>query len=160
MWSWNIFDHLTPGNNSNMDWCHANSATFDLDNDAVYLNCRFLGIIKIQYSTKEVLWHMGGTFDQTKLGDDFTFMPTSGQFSDAHHPKYFPDEGRILLYDNGGFSQAGGLGAQGPTTSDRCARVCGRRNSHDSYGRMGVSGRVPSRQLVYRQSGIRPIGAT
>lgn len=112
IWSWNIFDHLTPKSGSNTDWCHGNSVTFDFENDAVYLNCRFLGIIKIKYSTKDVEWGMGGTFDPTSLLTDFTFTPAAGQFSDMHHPKYSAD-GHILAYDNGGFSQAGGFGGSG-----------------------------------------------
>jgi Arylsulfotransferase (ASST) len=109
IWSWNIFDHLEPKQGSNTDWCHGNSVTFDFENDAVYLNCRFLGIIKIKYSTKDVVWGLGGTFDTTTLLADFAFTPGAGQFSDAHHPKYEAN-GNILMYDNGGFSQAGGFG--------------------------------------------------
>lgn len=120
VWSWNIFDHLTPKSGSNMDWCHGNSVTFDFENDSVYLNCRFLGIIKIKYSTKDVEWGMGGTFDSTSLLADFTYTPAQGQFSDLHHPKYAAD-GNILAYDNGGFSQAGGFG--GSAGSDFHSRV-------------------------------------
>lgn len=119
VWSWSIFDHLTPASGSNTDWCHGNSVTFDLPNDAVYLNCRFLGVIKIKYSTKAVEWGLGATFDQTALLDDFTFTPPTGQFSDAHHPKF--DGKRVLLYDNGGFSQSGGFG--GSPNSDFRSRV-------------------------------------
>jgi hypothetical protein len=114
VWSWSIFDHLTPATDSNTDWCHGNSAAFDLDNDAVYLNCRFLGVIKIKYSTKDVVWGLGATYDHTKLLDDFTFVPPAGQFSDAHHPKF--DGNRILLYDNGGFIQSGGFGGSDIST--------------------------------------------
>ncbi len=120
VWSWNIFDHLEPKQGSNTDWCHGNSVTFDFENDAVYLNCRFLGIIKIKYSTKDVVWGLGGSFDTTGLLADFSYTPGSGQFSDAHHPKYGAD-GTILLYDNGGFSQAGGFG--GSANSDFRSRV-------------------------------------
>lgn len=120
VWSWNIFDHLTPKSGANQDWCHANSVTFDFDKDAVFVNCRFLGIIKIKYSTKDVEWGMGGAFDPTDTLTDITFAPAGGQFSDAHHPKYTAD-GHIMVYDNGGFSSAGGFG--GSANSDFHSRA-------------------------------------
>jgi Arylsulfotransferase (ASST) len=119
IWSWNIFDHLTPGTGANSDWCHGNNATFNFEEDWVILNCRFLGAIKIKYSTSDVIWHMGNGFDPTHMGD-FTYDPPAGEMSDAHDPEWHTD-GSAFFYDNGGFDQAGGFA--GSSSSDYHSRV-------------------------------------
>ena len=108
-WSWDLLEHTTPPNNSRTDWCHGNSVTVDLEGDIVYLNCRFLGLYKMNRSSGELLWHMGGTYDDAVPGD-FTYSPPASQFSDAHDPEVHED-GTILFYDNGGYT--GGLGNSG-----------------------------------------------
>jgi hypothetical protein len=108
-WSWSLLDHTTPPNGTSGDWCHGNSITVDLEADFVYLNCRFLGLYKVNRSSGEILWHMGGTYADDVPGD-FTYSPAASQFSDTHDPEMH-DDGTILFYDNGGYT--GALGNSG-----------------------------------------------
>ncbi len=107
VWSWNLLDHITPPAGANTDWCHGNSVTMDLDEDVMYLNCRYLGLFKVQRSgNQDILWHMQGTQTPDVPGD-FTFPESGSQFSDTHDPELHAD-GTILFYDNGGFAGLGG----------------------------------------------------
>jgi hypothetical protein len=108
VWSWNLFDHVPPSGNKE-ELCHANHLRFDDAAGVLYYNCRWLGMLKIERATGEILWRLGGTYDETSLGPgDFTFSPPESQFSDAHEPE-FQEDGTLLLYDNGGYMQNGPL---------------------------------------------------
>jgi hypothetical protein len=104
VWTWNLFDFVTPPPSaSGSDWCHGNSVTVDEKNDVVYANCRFLGLFKTTRTNPRLLWHLGGRHD-AKLRGDITVVPEQSRFTDAHDPEIH-DDGTLLLYDNGGFTQ-------------------------------------------------------
>jgi hypothetical protein len=109
VWSWTLFDHIMPAGNRE-ELCHGNLIIDDPAAGFVYYNCRFLGLLKLERSSGNILWRLGGSYDTTSIGPgDFTFDPPASQFSDSHEPE-FHDDGTLILYDNGGYSQSGGFG--------------------------------------------------
>lgn len=77
------------------DFDHPNSIDFDLDG-GVIVSYRNLGtIVKVNPTTRAIVWQLGGTHNQ------FTFVndPLSG-FSTQHTARILPD-GHLLLFDNG-----------------------------------------------------------
>jgi hypothetical protein len=109
VWSWKLFDHIPPAG-SREELCHGNTFKVDEAAGIVYYNCRFLGLFKIDRSSGDILWRLGGSYDTTSLGaGDFTYSPTTGRFSDDHEPELH-DDGTVLLYDNGGYNASAGFG--------------------------------------------------
>jgi hypothetical protein len=109
VWTWNIFDYLTPPAGASGDWCHGNSATIDFARDEVYVSCRWLGLIKTTYNNPQYEYHMAATYNGEDMGD-VAFVPEASQFTDIHDPEIH-DDGTILFFDNGGWS--GMLGSAG-----------------------------------------------
>jgi hypothetical protein len=110
VWSWHLFDHQ-PAAGTRGDVCHGNAMTLDEVNNVLYYNCRFLGLLKVDRITGNILWRIGGGYDTTTYGPgDFTFNPPESRFDDAHDPELH-DDGTILFYDNGGYNNRppGGL---------------------------------------------------
>ena len=84
------------------DWCHGNSITVDIAKDTVYINCRFMGMLKTSYKNpKQLLWYLPASYG--KATGNMAFSPTSAQYSDTHDPEIH-DDGTILVFDNGGYS--------------------------------------------------------
>lgn len=109
VWEWNLYDFITPPEGKTGDWCHANSATVDIENDEVYLNCRWLGLFKTTYnSPKKLQWHMPALYNASELGD-VAFIPEESRFMDTHDPEIHND-GTILFFDNGGWNFTQGPG--------------------------------------------------
>jgi len=83
------------------DWCHGNSITVDIAKDAVYVNCRWMGIVKTTYKNPNTaLWHLPASYG--KGTGTMTFSPTTSQYTDVHDPEIH-DDGTILFFDNGGY---------------------------------------------------------
>ena len=108
VWEWNLYDFITPPIDVSEDWCHANSATVDLEKNAVYLSCRWLGMFKTTYNNPELEWHMPAIYYASGMGD-VTFIPSESQFMDIHDPEIH-DDGTILFFDNDGWDFAQGPG--------------------------------------------------
>lgn len=102
VWSLDYRKLVPPPSTASGDWCHGNSITVDMANDAVYANCRFVGLIKTTYKNPTLKWHMAASFNGAALGD-IKYSPTSSQYSDTHDPEIH-DDGTILFFDNGGWS--------------------------------------------------------
>ncbi|MCX6155660.1 MAG: aryl-sulfate sulfotransferase [Candidatus Kapabacteria bacterium] len=84
-----------------IDAYHLNTAIYDIDGN-IFLNFRNLDeIIKINRSTGEIIWKMGGTKSRA---NQFTFTNDTYNgftgFSHQHNPHRLAN-GHILLYDNG-----------------------------------------------------------
>jgi hypothetical protein len=97
------------------DWCHGNSITIDIAKDAVYANCRWIGLIKTSYKDPNtLLWHLPASYNGKGLGN-MTFSPTTSQYSDTHAPEIHSD-GTILFFDNGGYDNMFTYPPPPPTT--------------------------------------------
>ena len=111
IWEWNLFDeiginnyfatnieNLGPANNYIVDWTHSNEVFYDNQDNAVYLSIRNLNTItKIDYETKEVIWHLG---DLDTLGNN-SYFNESPTFNHQHTPILL-DNGNLIIFDNGG----------------------------------------------------------
>lgn len=81
-----------------IDYIHGNSIDFDFDNNLL-VSCRNMStILKIDYSTGEVIWRMGGE------NNDFTFVndPGPNHFYYQHHFRLLPD-GNYSLFNNANY---------------------------------------------------------
>ena len=97
-----VEDAVTPPGGASGDWAHGNSISVDLENDVAYMSFRWLGLIKMTYSTRTMQWHLPASYGAQGMGD-MTFVPADSQFSDIHDPEIHED-GTILFFDNGGWS--------------------------------------------------------
>ncbi len=101
VWEWNLYDFITAGETG--DWCHPNSATVDISNDAVYLSCRWTGLYKTTYSDpQELVYHMPAIYNESATAVDVDFIPLDSQFNDIHDPEIH-DDGTIMFFDNDGW---------------------------------------------------------
>ncbi len=102
VWTWNLFDFLTPPPTAPRDWCHGNYSTIDIERDEVYVSCRWLGLIKTTYINPTYQWHMAATYNGENMGD-VAFNPLASRFTDIHCPEIH-DDGTISFFDNGGWN--------------------------------------------------------
>jgi hypothetical protein len=100
-----VFGELVPKpSGATGDWCHGNSITVDIAKDTVYINCRFMGLVKTTYKNpKQLVWYLPASYG--KATGNMAFSPTSAQYSDTHDPEIHED-GTILVFDNGGYSMS------------------------------------------------------
>ncbi|MFX1507040.1 MAG: aryl-sulfate sulfotransferase, partial [Promethearchaeota archaeon] len=110
VWQWdplihypfNATRHASLGLNNifrgGLDWMHANSFVWDKTQNVIYLNVRNLDtILKINYTTKEVIWDAG-------RGGEFTLVNKAGKevntlFCHPHGLERISSN-RFILYDN------------------------------------------------------------
>ncbi len=103
VWTLDWVKLLPAPSGSTGDWCHANAINVDLDNNEVFINCRWMGLMKTTYTNPAKQWLLPAAYGSKGQGD-FTYSPTNIQFSDAHHPEFHRDDNTALFYDNGGWS--------------------------------------------------------
>lgn len=118
VWTVDWTDLLPAPQGASGDWCHGNSISADLDNDIVWVNCRWVGFMKINYTAKTMAWLIPASYGSNGLGD-FTFSPANSQISDTHDPEFHADDNTVLFFDNGGY----GTGAQGGSTAQYHSRA-------------------------------------
>ncbi|MDQ7024108.1 MAG: aryl-sulfate sulfotransferase [Anaerolineae bacterium] len=109
--AWDVFDigdtvaqnMLTAEPPNPVAYIHGNGMTIDRDGNWIISLRRFDSLIKIDRSTGDLLWVMGGV--QSPL-NEFTFIndPMNG-FSGQHNPTILPN-GNLLLFDNGTLHEA------------------------------------------------------
>lgn len=106
---WMVFDHLTKveetnaqvwkdanGPRNGYDWSHTNAIEVDHDGHYIISSRHLNEVTKIDSTSGEVLWRMGGG-----PGNQFTFVedPLNG-FSAQHAPRKL-ENGNLLILDNG-----------------------------------------------------------
>jgi len=103
VWTFDWVSLLPAPSGSTGDWCHANAITIDIAKNEVYANCRWVGLMKATYTNPTKTWLIPAKYGSKGLGD-FTFVPSTSQYDDAHDPEYHDDDNTVLFYDNGGWS--------------------------------------------------------
>jgi len=116
LWEWSSFDYLSLneynpywverymiqwdfGGNPNFDWTHSNSVYFDEEEGIVYVSIRNLSrIVAIDYSTKDILWHIGNSdfMENVFFENDFGFS--------HQHSAQITNNNNLLFFDNGRFN--------------------------------------------------------
>lgn len=118
VWHLDYASLVPPPSGSTSDWCHANSITVDIDNNEVWANCRWVGLLKTTYTNPTKQWLLQAKYGSKGLGD-FTYSPTTSEFDDSHDPEIHEDDDTVLFFDNGGYS----TGAVGGDTSQFHSRA-------------------------------------
>lgn len=118
VWTMTWTDLLPAPSGSSGDWCHGNSISADLDNNILFVNCRWVGFMKVNYAEKTKAWLIPAAYGSKGQGD-FTYSPADSQFSDAHDPEFHADDNTVLMFDNGGY----GTGAVGGQTTQYRSRA-------------------------------------
>jgi hypothetical protein len=103
VWTLDWVKLLPAPSGSSGDWCHGNAITVNIEKNEVYANCRWVGLMKATYTNPTKTWLIPAKYGSKGLGD-FTYVPTTSQYSDAHDPEYHDDDDTVMFYDNGGFS--------------------------------------------------------
>jgi hypothetical protein len=102
VFEWNAWDHLNISDYTNLNltqesivWMHGNSIEIDNDANLIISNRRSSEIIKINRTTGNVIWCLGGPNNQYSIEND----PLNG-FSKQHDVRRI-NNGNIMLFDNG-----------------------------------------------------------
>ncbi len=114
IWEWNTFDHfqftdivdtlmlLSP----NIDYVHCNSFCEDFDGNIILSSRHFDEITKINRTTGEIMWRMGGS---NCKNNQFNFVNDTRNnffgFSYQHDVQLLPN-GHLLIFDNESTNQA------------------------------------------------------
>ncbi|MGE5175382.1 MAG: aryl-sulfate sulfotransferase [Hyphomicrobiales bacterium] len=103
VWEWRSWDHFQitdmqnhPLNSTFIDYVHGNSICLDLDGNLVLSSRHMNEVTKIDRTTGELIWRLGGKNNQ------FTFVNDPIGFSHQHDARILPD-GHLTLFDNGNF---------------------------------------------------------
>ena len=82
-----------------VDYIHGNSLDIDTDTTLLLGSRNFNEITKINRLTGEIIWHLGGKYNQ------FTFINDPRGFALQHSAKKL-DNGNLILFDNGRMSES------------------------------------------------------
>jgi hypothetical protein len=93
LWTWYVCDHYVPESVYN-DWSHLNDVEPIVEEDAMLVSSRHQStIFKVNRTTGELLWILGGEQNQFEFADDAVFY--------QQHAPHLLDNGNILIFDNG-----------------------------------------------------------
>ncbi|GDX51601.1 hypothetical protein LBMAG27_06480 [Bacteroidota bacterium] len=104
VWQWKTQDHFTFDEAhpfwlfapDTLDWSHLNAVEEDLDGNILVSSRFFNEIFKVNHTTGNIMWRLGGSHNQ------FTFIGDSIPFKGQHDIRVHPD-GSYTLFDNGFF---------------------------------------------------------
>lgn len=103
IFQWRSWDHfqITDATHENLlddtiDYVHGNSIEIDDDNNIIISSRHMDEITKINVTTGDIIWRLGGKNNQ------FTFINDTIGFSHQHDARRI-DNGHLTLYDNGNF---------------------------------------------------------
>lgn len=103
VFEWRSWDHFQITdiqnhtlNSSFIDYVHGNSLDTDLDGNIILSSRHMNEITKIDRTTGDVIWRLGGKNNQ------FTFVDDPIGFSHQHDARILPD-GHLTVFDNGNF---------------------------------------------------------
>ncbi len=92
----NILNYIgVPGDN--IAWMHGNSIDIDFDNNLILSNRASSEVIKINRTTGEVIWILGGPLNE------FTFLNDPLNGVSYQHDVTRLENGNILIFDNGNY---------------------------------------------------------
>jgi hypothetical protein len=109
VWSLDYSKFVPMPSGASGDWCHGNAITVDIAKNAVYANCRFIGLVKTTYTNPTLKWHLSAKYG--KVNGTLMYSPSSSQYSDTHDPEIH-DDGTILFFDNGGYDAMASMTGQ------------------------------------------------
>lgn len=89
------YNFVTP---SSVDHAHVNSLFVDHDGNYVISSRSLNEVTRINRSTGDIMWRLGGK------NNEFTLFGDTTQFTAQHDAQYFPD-GTVLIFDNGTFTE-------------------------------------------------------
>jgi outer membrane protein assembly factor BamB len=90
---WSVADDVEPPLIADLD--HPNSIDFDLDGGVIVSYRDLSAIVKVDPTTYQIIWQLGGTQNQFTFVDD----PLGG-FDGQHTARILPN-GHLLMFDNG-----------------------------------------------------------
>ena len=116
IWEWDTHDYIgihnynshyveNIGVNSGgiIDWTHSNEVFYNQNENAMYLSLRNINTItKIDYDTKEIIWHLGDldTLNSSTFNSYFNEHPT---FNHQHTPE-LTSNNTLMLFNNGTYN--------------------------------------------------------
>jgi len=103
VWEWHLKDFVTVPADANGDYFHANSATVFPERDEVYVDCRWIGLIKTTYNNPKLIYHIPASYHEATTSNDLCFSSSEDQISDVHDPEIHVDDSTIMFFDNGGY---------------------------------------------------------
>jgi len=102
IFQWNAWDHLNIADYTNLNltqsqiiWMHGNSIDVDYDSNLIISNRRSSEIIKIDRTSGDVIWYLGGPNNQYNILND-----SLNGFSKQHDVRRI-NNGNIMMFDNG-----------------------------------------------------------
>lgn len=100
VWTWNCMDHLDPSDalhmdltQSSLDPFHLNSIQVDTDNNLLVSSRHLSQVFKINRSTGQIMWRLGGN------KDSFSWVDNAERISYQHDMRVLPN-GNYTLFDN------------------------------------------------------------